>query len=84
MVFWGRFYGLRKGDTAVLRIVTPSGRELVANVTKPLTRSRAQQMWFVGKRRPSGNWSPGQYQGELRLVREGQSYLKITRQAQID
>ena len=84
MVFWGRFYGLRAGDTAILRILGPSGEELVANATKPLTRARAQQMWFVGLRRPSDGWPPGRYRGELRLVRDGQNYLKITREAVVD
>ena len=47
-------------------------------------RARAQQMWFTGLRRPSGGWPPGRYRGELHLVRDGQSYLKITREAVVD
>lgn len=73
LVAYVRVIGLEAGDVQTLKIRRPDGTVLVENTTEPLTKPFAQQMLFVGHRKPANGWSKGTYEASYSVRRDGQT-----------
>jgi hypothetical protein len=69
LILWGYAHGVRAGDTMILRISDGAGREIHAQAVS-LDRTQAQIFRASGRRTPAGGWPPGQYRGEVTLIRD--------------
>lgn len=70
MIFWARAFGLRDGDAVRMALTGPDGVPL-AQTERPITRTRAVEFAYIGKRRPKGGWPPGRYVAEVDMLRGG-------------
>ena len=70
LVAYARGIGLKAGDVQVLTLKGPDGAVLATNTARPLSRDQAQNLQFVGVRRPAEGWRKGRYVGEY-VVRNG-------------
>jgi hypothetical protein len=70
---------LQKGDRVSLRIVR-DGEMFAKQTTEPLDRSKAVYVAYAGKK---GAPSPGRYQLEAGVVREGETILVRTAELQL-
>lgn len=82
LVLWGFLYGGRAGDQVVLTVVGPSGP--IVEHAELLERSQAQLFRAAGLRAPDPGWPAGQYDGTVRLIRDGSQIAELTRSLQID
>lgn len=71
LVLWGNFYGGRKGDEVLITIAGPDGFRFERRIA--LEKNLAIFFRASGRKRPSGGWTPGNYQGQIDLIRDGQS-----------
>jgi hypothetical protein len=76
LVAFVRAVGLRAGDVQRLSILGADGRVLIERVERPLDRSKAQFMLFVGKRRPEGGWTAGTYLAKYQVTNAGKTVLE--------
>ena len=65
-----RVINLRKGDRVRL-IFTMSNEKIISKTFKLIKRNKAQQMYFIGKRRPSSGWNKGLIKVEVQVIRKG-------------
>ncbi|MES0385334.1 MAG: M23 family metallopeptidase [Hyphomicrobium sp.] len=79
LILVGRFLNLRRGDRIRLAIEGPAGLN-VERMLKPLPRHKATYMAYIGKRRTSPSWPPGQYEGHAQVVR-GETVISEMRSA---
>ena len=77
LVYYARFINLHKGDMIRLTLNGPAGFK-VQNQTKPLARTKAQYVAFVGKKRRSRAWPAGSYRGYVDLIRAGKVIKSAT------
>ena len=77
LVYYVRFINLHKGDVIRLNLNGPGGFT-VRNQTKPLARTKAQYVAFIGKKRRAKAWSSGIYTGTVDLVRDGTAVTTAT------
>jgi len=68
LVFWAEFFGVRRHDRIRLRLEFPDDYDTIQD-TVSMSRDRAQQFQFVGRRRPDLGWPTGVYRGEAQLLR---------------
>ncbi|MCR5875561.1 hypothetical protein LRS10_16080 [Phenylobacterium sp. J426] len=73
LVAYMRAIMVRQGDALQLRLTDPKGAVLAETTTPPMASSRAQQLQFIGKRRPAAGWPKGEYRAELRVMRNGRA-----------
>jgi hypothetical protein len=71
LVAYVRAISLKAGDEVELELKGPDGASLARNRRPPLTAARAQDMLYVGKRRPASGWARGAYVAEYRVWRNG-------------
>jgi len=71
LVAYARAIGLLQGDVVELELKGPGGANLASNRLPPLDRWKAQQILFVGKKRPPAGWPPGVYGADYRVLRDG-------------
>jgi len=71
MVAYFRAISLLPGDTVELELKGPGGVSLAKTRGQPMPRWRAQEMTYVGKRRPATGWPQGLYVAEYRVWRDG-------------
>ncbi|RVV96977.1 M23 family metallopeptidase [Mesobaculum littorinae] len=69
LVIWGYAYTGRAGDEMVFDITGPDGPVLSETVS--LEQSQPAFFRAVGRRSPEGGWPMGNYEGEVRLIRDG-------------
>jgi hypothetical protein len=69
LVFWGHFFGVRKGDRLELSLLAPDG-STVAETEHVMDRNRATEFRAVG-RNARGAWPAGAYRGTAVLRRAG-------------
>ncbi len=79
MVFWAHFYGVEKHDVLTLKLTGPDGVTLLDN-SQVMTKTRAAEMRFGGKKRRGDGWNTGRYLGSATLRRNGK--LIATRNAE--
>lgn len=82
LVYYVRFINLHKGDVIRLTLNGPAGFK-VNNQTKPLARTKAQYVAFVGKKRRAKAWPAGSYTGRVDLVRAGKAVKSATVQTEL-
>lgn len=73
LIAYVRSIALLPGDVTELILKDPKGAVLSEGRGDPLVRWRAQDLRFVGKRRPAGGWPPGVYSAEFRVLRGGKT-----------
>lgn len=69
LVLWASYFGPREGDALTLAITGPQGE--VIRQTIAIDRTQAVAFRAVGKRTPQGGWPPGDYAGEVAMLRDG-------------
>ena len=73
LVAYVRVIGLEAGDVQRLVLRRQDGTVLVENTTEPLTKPFAQQMLYVGNRKPADGWTKGIYEASYSVKRDGQT-----------
>ncbi len=76
LVAYVRSIALRQGDVVILDLRGPDGRSLARREAAPLARWRAQDLVYVGMKRPISGWPAGRYVADYQIVRLGQIALK--------
>ena len=71
MVAYARAISLLPGDVIEVDLKGPDGASLAHAKGQPMVRWRAQEMFYVGKRRPAAGWAKGVYVAEYRIWRGG-------------
>lgn len=82
LVIWGYLFGGRAGDAVRMLIRRPDGT-LLHDVTVELDRTQAQLFRATGLRARPGGWPEGRYEGEIRLLRDGQQIDRLTAETRI-
>lgn len=75
LVAYARAIALLPGDATEMVLKGPDGRVLAQARRPPLARWRAQDLHYVGKRRPPTGWAKGVYTAEYRVWRAGKPVL---------
>jgi Peptidase family M23 len=75
LVAYGRAIALQPGDEVELDLRGPDGVSLARTRAAPLAKWRAQQLTYVGKRRPATGWPRGVYVSDYRVWRAGKVAL---------
>lgn len=75
IIAYARSIALLPGDTVELRLIGPGGETLAETRRPPLERWRAQDMVYVGKRRPPTGWPKGVYVADYRVLRAGKTAI---------
>lgn len=75
LVAYARSIALLPGDVAELTLKGPDGAVLAQSRGQPLANWRAQDLVYVGKKRPATGWPKGAYVAEYRVLRKGQAAL---------
>lgn len=83
LVAWVHFFGLHEGDRIEQRLVAPDG-SVVAESEHVMTRNRATEFRFTGRRVPDGGWPPGIYSGLSRLLRGAEEIAAAETRLRID
>lgn len=78
LVFFARAIGLAPGDVMRMTLRGPEGFAPTRTATEPMVRHRAQQALFVGRRRPSGGFPAGRYEGRVVIERAGAAAMDQT------
>ncbi len=76
LFFWVRLIGLSAGDQITLHLINPDGQPLKQHTFPALTRSKAQQFYYIGMKNPVGQ--PGHWQGQITLERSGVPVMEKT------
>lgn len=79
LVAYVRAINLEPGDVQELTIHGPAGGVVATSQAEPIARPRAQQMMFVGKKRPVAGWPSGQYRATYVVV--GADGREVVREA---
>lgn len=70
LVFYVRMLNLRAGDQVRLSLRGPQNLKL-DKTTKPLKRSKAVNLVYLGKKRKAERWPAGKYAGGVAIIRHG-------------
>lgn len=76
LVAYARGIALLPGDVVELELTGPDGAVLAKSRGQPLARWRAQDLLYVGKRRPETGWPRGTYVAEYRVWRAGTAAIR--------
>jgi len=71
IIFYARGIALLPGDEVELALTDPQGASLAQARRPPLAAWRAQDLSFVGRKRPAAGWAKGRYVGDYRVWRQG-------------
>ncbi len=80
LVIWVDMLGVQAGDRLRLRIVAPDGT-VVVDSAQSIEKTQARRFVYAGVRRPSAQWLPGEYAGDithLRLSADGPQATTLT------
>jgi peptidase M23-like protein len=75
LIAYVRAIALLPGDVVELQLKGPDGATLAQTRREPLARWRAQDMVFIGKRRPPSGWASGLYTADYRVLRQGKAAI---------
>jgi len=78
LVAYARAIGLKAGDVQTVTLKGPDGAVLASSTAERLSRDQAQNLVFVGVRRPVEGWARGRYIGEYVVRQGGQAVLHRT------
>lgn len=83
LIFWVQAYGVLQGDVEQFRVVAPDGR-VVVDQKRDLKEPNRVWLSYVGKQATRAQpFLPGVWQGEYRLVRQGQVLIDLNRKVQL-
>lgn len=82
IVFWVQTYGVLQGDEEQFRLVAPD-RTQVVNQKQELKSSKRVWLSYVGKKVTNHPLTPGLWQGEYQLIRNGQVIVNLSRKVQL-
>ena len=68
-MLWAHAFGTRAGDNMAFSIIGPQGEILAEQVA--LEKTQAQMFRAMGKRLTSAAWPKGNYDGQIKLIRNG-------------
>lgn len=68
VILFARMMNMRAGDRVRLSLRGPGDLKL-DNTTKPLKRSKATQVVYIGRKRKTERWPAGQYRGGVAIIR---------------
>jgi len=71
LVAYFRAIALLPGDSVELDLKGPDGASLARHRAEPLKKWRAQDLTYVGKRKPPGGWPRGLYVADYKVWRAG-------------
>jgi hypothetical protein len=83
LIVYGRAIALLPGDEVELELRDPDGQVLAHDRRPPLANWRAQDLSYIGKRRPPSGWAPGVYSADYRVWRQGKVVLSRRLQARV-
>jgi murein DD-endopeptidase MepM/ murein hydrolase activator NlpD len=69
LIVFAEIAGVQKDDTLRLSITGPDGATIAGNEMR-ISRDRARQFRYAGKRRPNESWDAGSYTASVLLVRD--------------
>lgn len=69
ITLWASFYGVKKDDIIEMEILTPRGESYAARQFV-MSKDRAQQFYFIGRKTRSAPLMIGVYTGDIKLSRE--------------
>lgn len=75
LVAYVRAIALLPGDVVEMELRGPDGVVLAKSRAQPLQRWRAQDLIYVGKRRPATGWAKGVYVADYRVLRQGSAVM---------
>lgn len=75
LIAYARAIALLPGDEVELDLKGPDGASLARSRAQPLQRWRAQDLIYVGKRRPAAGWPRGLYVADYKVWRAGKVAL---------
>ena len=78
LVFYVRAIGLKAGDVERIVMTGPNGQEIVRNEAAALTGSKAQVIYYAGRRRPGERFPEGRYTAMFEVLAGGQAVLTHT------
>lgn len=78
LVFWVESFGVQAGDVERFVIIDPAGR-VIADHAVTAERRLAVRFAYIGKPKPGGAWTLGQYRGSYTLERNGKLVAHIVR-----
>lgn len=81
LIAYARGIALLPGDAVELELKGPDGASLARQRGQPLKRWRAQDLIYVGKRRPATGWPHGLYVADYRVWRAGR--VALSRKVQL-
>ncbi|TAJ72194.1 MAG: M23 family metallopeptidase [Phenylobacterium sp.] len=81
LIAYGRAIALLPGDEVELDLKGPDGVSLARSRAQPLQRWRAQDLLYVGKRRPATGWPRGLYIADYKVWRAGK--VAVSRRVEI-
>jgi len=70
LVAYVRAINMAAGDKIRLTLTGPQG-QIITKTYDPVNKSKAQQMYYTGKKRPTGGWPMGAYQARAEVLRGG-------------
>ncbi|MEH6361139.1 MAG: hypothetical protein V7761_10450, partial [Amylibacter sp.] len=70
LVAYVRVINMAMGDQIRLTMTGPNG-QIITKTFDPVNNGKAQQMYFTGKKRPTGGWPMGAYQAWAEVLRGG-------------
>ncbi|MEM6503298.1 MAG: M23 family metallopeptidase [Cyanobacteria bacterium P01_C01_bin.89] len=83
LVFWSHVYGVQQGDTEILQLTDPNGRQEV-NVNQPIQSSKRVYLSYGGKTTRNGLLVKGTWTGRYRLVRNGETIVDVTKTSVVE
>jgi len=75
MVAYGRAIALQPGDWIEMSLQGPDGTVLQRYKGAPFTRWRAQELVYVGAKRPAAGWAKGRYVADYKVWRAGRTAI---------
>lgn len=81
LTYWVDVMGPLKDDVISLTITGPNGQTLTQKRTA-MSKNRARQFLYIGKRRPDGGWPAGTYRAHYQLLRNKEGHEVVIEEHQ--
>lgn len=75
LLAYARGIALLPGDLVELELKGPDGALIAKSQRQPLANWRAQDLVYVGRKRPATGWPKGTYVADYRVIRQGKPAL---------
>ncbi len=75
LVAYVRVIGLEKGDAQSFAIIGPDGEPVVSRTYDPLDKAKAQNLIYIGWKRPKEGWKQGPYAALYSISKDGSTLL---------